>query len=364
MTNTVNYYKCTKFRKRAIFANSELPTNWQIHHTWQKSTPVCWRDHRTCTMWAYAGKCFSEISMVSCMRSAAVFTIHFHPLFISTTWGHLQNLRKLVADEYLRVYSIRWLTNTAGWTICRLMNTEMMNYTQTDKHSKNELNLYADWWIQQRWTIIMQTDEDSKDELYADWRTQKMNYMQTDKHRRWTIRRLANTERMNEQEELRWHRRQGREMGSGQGKKRNEDRNGVGGSESYRESSDKESETESKKSSPHHSECQRHHQTILRTRSVNKEVSQDHNLQGTLKITSSQFLVVATMENGSVSQCNRLRWQATNPPFPSTKIYKTRLLWFNSITKNAKTTNLSWYNDREKVQQEKKCNSSRTSDPC
>ena len=74
------------------------------------------------------------------------------------------------------------------------MNTEMMNYTQTDKHSENELNLYADWWIQQRWTVILQTDEDSKDELYADWRTQKMNYMQTDKHRRWTICRLTNTE--------------------------------------------------------------------------------------------------------------------------------------------------------------------------
>ena len=92
------------------------------------------------------------------------------------------------------------------------------------------------------------------------------------------------------------------------GKERNEDRNRVGGSESYRESSDKESETEyTKKSSPHHSECQRRHQTIPQTRSVNKEVSLDHDLQGTLKITSSQFLVVATMENGSVSPSNRLR---------------------------------------------------------
>ena len=39
------------------------------------------------------------------------------------------------------------------------------------------------------------------------------------------------------------------------------------------------------------------------------------------------------MENGSVSPSNRLRWQTTNPLFPSTKIYKTRSLWFDSITK-------------------------------
>ena len=103
---------------------------------------------------------------------------------------------------------------------------------QTDEHRDDEL--HADWQTQREWTkLIRRLNIAKMNYHYADWRTEKMNYTQTDEQRRWTIRRLTNTEKMNEQKELRWHRRQGREMGSGQGKKRNEDRNGVGGSESY-----------------------------------------------------------------------------------------------------------------------------------
>ena len=97
-------------------------------------------------------------------------------------------------------------------------------------------------------------------------------------------------------------------MGSGKGKK--EMKIEMGWVEvRARESSDKESETEcQKKYSTYHSECQRHHQTIPSyVVGEQRGVTRSQPAGNVKKHFSSQFLVVATMEHGSVSSSNRLR---------------------------------------------------------
>ena len=176
----------------------------------------------------------------------------------------------------------------------------------------------------------------------TDGRTEKRNYMQTDKHREdeWT-RGIEMTSPSRKRD------------GQWTGKERNEDRNWVGGSESYRESSDKESETEYQKilSSP----------LWMPTMSSNNPSNAVGEQRGVTRsrpagnIKNNFFSLLGGCNNGERFCQPKQQAKVTSykSSFSFHKNLQNQIIVVQFDNKNAKTPNLSWYNDRKKFSKKK-----------